>query len=153
MTSNIGQQEFSDKAKQIGFDTSVTEEEKIMKDFSKAKEKIIANLDDYFSPEFINRIDKVIVFSPLDTHHIKNIIKLQLDDLSRRLAEKKFSIVYEVKLLNFIAKKVYNPDFGAREIRRYITDQIEDKIAQYIIEGTKKNSFTIKVIKDEIIVS
>lgn len=153
MTSNIWQQEFSEKAKQIGFDTSVTQEEKIMKDFSKAKEKIIWNLDEYFSPEFINRIDKVVVFSPLDKNNIKNIIKLQLEDLSKRLATKNLKVTYDIKLLNFIAKKVYNPDFWAREIRRYLTEHIEDRIAQNIIEGTGKVLFTLKAWKEEIIIS
>lgn len=150
MTSNIGQQEFSDKAKQIGFETSHSEEEKILKDFSKAKEKIVGNLDDYFSPEFINRIDKIIVFSPLDKNHIKEIIKLQLSELWKRLIAKKFKIEYDAKVLNFIAKKVYNPDFWAREIRRFITEQIEDKIAEHIILWNKKTDFTLKVVKDEI---
>lgn len=120
MTSNIGQQEFSDKAKQIGFDTSHSEEEKILKDFTKAKEKIVSNLDEYFSPEFINRIDKIVVFNPLDKNHIKTIIKLQLAEFNQRLKYKWSEVVYDTKVLNFITKTVYNPEFGAREVRRYI---------------------------------
>ena len=76
MTSNIGQEEFGSKAAQIGFDVSENEEEKIMQDYEKAKENIKNNLTDYFSPEFINRIDKVVVFNPLDKTDIKKIIKL-----------------------------------------------------------------------------
>lgn len=66
-----------------------TEEEgRAMRDFQKAKEKIIGNLTDYFSPEFINRIDKIIVFNPLDKTIIKNIVKLQLDELSTRIKKR-----------------------------------------------------------------
>jgi len=72
----------------IGFDISQSEEEKVMKDFSKAKEKIINNLTDYFSPEFVNRIDKIIVFNPLDKENIKKIVKLQMQDFEDRLKKK-----------------------------------------------------------------
>jgi ATP-dependent Clp protease ATP-binding subunit ClpA len=111
MTSNIGQEEFSEKARLIGFDISETEEQKVMKDFTKAKEKIINNLSDYFSPEFINRIDRVIVFNPLDKEKIRNIVKLQLQDLRERLKTKNINLNYDVKILNYITEKVYNPEF------------------------------------------
>lgn len=111
MTSNVGQEEFSEKARQIGFDTTSTDEEKVMKDFQKAKEKITGNLTEYFSPEFINRIDKIIVFNPLDKMIIKNIVKLQLEELISRLTAKGFSLGYSLNVLNTIAKRVYNPEF------------------------------------------
>jgi clpC ATPase len=76
MTSNIGQEEFTKKAAKIGFDVTDDEEEKIIDDYKKAADKIKTNLTDYFSPEFINRIDKIIVFNPLDKIQIKKIINL-----------------------------------------------------------------------------
>lgn len=150
MTSNIGQEEFSEKARMIGFDISQSEEEKVMKDFSKAKEKIINNLTGYFSPEFVNRIDKIIVFNPLDKENIKKIVKLQMQDFEDRLKKKWIIIRYSPALITSIAEKVYNPEFGAREIRRYITDTIEDKIASILIEETAKKSFQISLVKWEI---
>jgi len=150
MTSNIWQEEFSEKARMIGFDISQSEEEKVMKDFSKAKEKIINNLTDYFSPEFVNRIDKIIVFNPLDKENIKKIVKLQMQDFEDRLKKKWIIIRYSPALITSIAEKVYNPEFGAREIRRYITDTIEDKIASILIEETAKKSFQISLVKWEI---
>jgi ATP-dependent Clp protease ATP-binding subunit ClpC len=88
MTSNIGQEEFSSKAAQIGFGLSESEEDKIMNDYEKAKEIIKSNLTDYFSPEFINRVDKIVVFNPLDKKDIRKIVQLGFNDLEKRMAEK-----------------------------------------------------------------
>ncbi len=153
MTSNIGQEEFSSKAAQIGFDTSSSEEEKIMNDYSKAKENIKNNLTDYFSPEFINRVDKIVVFNPLDKTDIKKIVKLWLKDLEDRMSEKDFTIKYDAKVLNYITKNVYSPEFWAREIRRFLNDNIEDQIAEMIINNGRKKTFTLKIEKAEIKVS
>lgn len=150
MTSNIGQEEFGEKAAQIGFDMSDSSEEKVMNDYDAAKNKITGSLTEYFSPEFVNRIDKVIVFNPLDKNAIKKIVKLKLTTLAGRLEEKWLSLNYDGKLINAIAKEVYNPEFGAREIRRYITDNIEDQIAERILKDTKKSSFTLSFQKGKI---
>jgi len=82
-----------------------------MADYSKAKENIISNLTDYFSPEFINRIDKVIVFNPLDKEKIRSIVELILKDFESRLAQKNLSLKYASKVIDVITKKVYNPEF------------------------------------------
>ena len=150
MTSNIGQDEFSEQAAKIGFNVTQSEEEKVLKDFTKAKENVIWSLKDYFSPEFINRIDKIVVFNPLDKFVIKKIVKLQLEKLNSRLKEKKLELIYDAKILNTITKNVYNPEYGAREVRRYITDKIEDEIAELIINNPNKKSFELKLEKWEI---
>lgn len=153
MTSNIWQDEFKEKASMIGFDISDTEEEKVMKDFEKARERITWNLSEYFPPEFINRIDKIVVFSPLDKNQIKKIVKLQLDELVNRLKTRNIELIYDTKVLNIITKKVYNPEFWAREVRRFIINSIEDKIAEMIINNTKKsNSYELFIEKDEVLV-
>lgn len=150
MTSNIGQEEFGEKAAQIGFDISGNEEEKILDDYEKAQEKIKGSLTEYFTPEFINRIDKVIVFNPLDKAAIKKIVRLKLAKLSKRLEQKEMTLSYDTKVINAIAKDVYNPEFGAREIRRYITDMIEDQIAEMILANEKKKKFELIVWKERI---
>ena len=152
MTSNIGQEEFTKKAAKIGFDVTDDEEEKIIDDYKKAADKIKTNLTDYFSPEFINRIDKIIVFNPLDKIQIKKIINLWLKDLSKRLSERWFSLKYDSKVINFILKNVYNPDFWAREVRRYLVDNIEDLIAEKIITIKSKKDFILTASKNEIII-
>lgn len=152
MTSNIWQEEFTKKAAKIGFDVSLDEEEKIINDYNKAAEKIKQNLTDYFSPEFINRIDKIIVFNPLDKNQIKKIINLWLKDLEKRLQSKWYSIKYDLKTVNFILKDVYNPDFWAREVRRYLVDNIEEAVAEKIITNKTKKDFLISITKDKIII-
>lgn len=153
MTSNLGQEEFNKEAKKIGFDIDEATEHKALKDFSKAKESIKGNLKEYFSPEFLNRIDKVIVFEPLDTKSIAKIVELNLQELGERISESKhISLKYDKKVVNFISKLVYNPEYGAREVKRYITEHIEDKIAENLIYGKVYDSITLKIVKNNLIV-
>lgn len=147
MTSNIGQEEFSQKAAQIGFNISHSEEEKVLADYSKAKEKVKESLPEYFSPEFLNRIDKILVFHPLDTKAISQIVKLQLEKLSDRLKEKGYELKYQSSHIKKISQEVYNPEFGAREVRRYITDVIEDGIAELILSSEHKKTFQLSMKK------
>jgi len=150
MTSNIWAEEFNEKAQAIWFNISESKEEKVLKDFKKAKENIISNLNNFFSPEFINRIDKITVFSPLDKTSIRKIVKLQIEDLENRLKQKDLTLKYDTKVLNHITKNVYNPEFWAREIRRYIQDTIEDNIATIIINKPNKKEFELVYEKSEI---
>ncbi len=150
MTSNIWAEEFNKKAQAIWFDISESKEEKLMQSFQKSKENIIWNLNNFFSPEFINRIDKITVFSPLDKISIKKIVKLQLENLEKRMQEKSLTLSYNTKILNFITKEVYNPEFWAREIRRYIADKIEDDIAEIVINRPSKKSFELILDKWEL---
>ena len=152
MTSNIWQEEFSEKAESIWFDVLESEEENILEDYEKAANNIKSNLTDYFSPEFINRIDKLIVFKPLDKNKIKKIVKIWLESLKNRLEQKWLKLNYTTKALNFITKTVYNPTFWAREVRRYLIDNIEDIIAEMIINNATKKEFNIDAIKNKIII-
>jgi len=153
MTSNIGQEEFWAKAAQIGFNITESEEDKILKDYEKAKETIKWNLTNYFSPEFINRIDKIIVFNPLDKNEIKRIVKLSIELFEKRLKNNNFELKYNSAVINYISKNVYNPEFWAREIRRYITDNIEDIIAEKIISSKNKKNFELKIEKWKLVIS
>jgi ATP-dependent Clp protease ATP-binding subunit ClpC len=147
MTSNIGGEEFTSKASQIGFDVSSDTEAKIIRDYVKIKTKVIDGLDEYFSPEFLNRIDRVVVFNPLDKTILKKIIVLQLDILKTRLLEMNIHLVYDTKTVSLILKETYNPEFGARPVRRYIQDNIEDTIADHIIQGKKNPTVTVTALK------
>lgn len=152
MTSNIGQEEFAEKANSIWFDIDEKQEDSLLEDYKRASDKIKDNLTDYFSPEFVNRIDKVLVFNPLDKTNIKKIVKLQLTNLSERLEKMDYELIFDNKTINHITKSVYNPDFWAREIRRYITDYIEDVIAEKVIYSPNIKSFSITVEKNELII-
>lgn len=147
MTSNIGGEEFNSKASQIGFDVSSDTEAKIIRDYEKIKEKITGSLDEYFSPEFLNRIDRVVVFNPLDKTILKKIIILQLDILKERLSDLDIVLEYDTKATALILKETYNPEFGARPVRRYIQDKIEDAIADRIIQGKKSHTVKVTALK------
>jgi len=152
MTSNIWQEEFTNKAWKIWFDIGEKEESEILNDYIKAWKNVKDNLTNYFSPEFINRIDKIIIFNPLDKTQIKKIVELWLSNLQKRLAEKSLELKYDSKVLAFITKSVYNPDFWAREVRRYLVENIEDLIAEKIINSRTKKVFEIIVEDEKIIV-
>lgn len=143
MTSNIGSDEFNDKAVQIGFATGEREEAKIIADYDGIRDKVLKQLPDFFAPEFLNRIDKTIVFNPLDKKVLKNIITLQLDDLIERLLKIGITATYDTKAINLILKETYNPEYGARPVRRYIQDKIEDVIADTMLSTKRKNVVNI----------
>ncbi len=151
MTSNIGQEEFNASANKIWFDFDEKKEEKVLKDFKKVEENIKWNLWDYFSPEFLNRIDKVLVFAPLDKKSISKIVQLNIEDLANRIKDNKnIKLKYDTKVINFIAKEVYNPEFWAREVKRYIIEKIEDKIAQNLIYSKVSDTITLALNKNKI---
>ena len=144
MTSNIGSEEFTDKAVSIGFNVEGKKEEHIMADYEKIRERIEGSLDEHFAPEFINRIDKLVFFKPLDREILRKIILLQLDELSLRLKHVGIKLTHDKKSVDHLLKSTYNPQYGARPVRRYIQDHIEDTIANLIIE---------KEIQDTLVLS
>lgn len=152
MTSNLGSEEFNEKAAQIGFTTGDTEEAKIIADYDGIREKVLKQLPDFFAPEFLNRIDKTIVFNPLDKKVLKNIITLQLDELVARLREVGIVLGYDTKAVTLILKQTYNPEYGARPVRRYIQDKIEDMIADTMISSGKKKKMLSLSAKGETLI-
>lgn len=150
MTSNIGSEEFNAQAEKIGFTTSEKEEEQLITDYQGIKEKVMKQLPNFFSPEFLNRIDKTIVFSPLDKKVMKGIIALQLTDLVNRLASLGISLSYDNKTIQKILDETYNPEYGARPVRRYIQDAIEDSIADSMLTQKNKKHLVLSVEKKEL---
>jgi ATP-dependent Clp protease ATP-binding subunit ClpC len=140
MTSNIGSEEFTSKAAQIGFDISESDEAKVVRDYEKIRDKIVGGLDEYFAPEFVNRIDKIVVFNPLDKKAMNSIIRLQLENLKTRLSPVGIDFEYDNKAVMLIEKETYNPEFGARPVRRYVQDKIEDAIAHFLITNKKRGT-------------
>lgn len=148
MTSNIGSEEFATTAAKIGFDVTEATKDRIIDDFEQIEEKVVKSLDEYFSPEFINRIDKVVVFKPLDTKVIKKIITLQLAELQKRLENLGVTLEWAAPVVDRILKDTYNPEFGARPVRRYVQTKIEDEIADRMI-GKKITSVKVTNAKKE----
>lgn len=98
-----------------------------------------------FSPEFINRFDGVIVFKPLDDAQIKEVAKKLLAGVAKRLEDKKITLEFSQDLVNRIIKEGYQPEFGARSIRRYLQDTIEDEISQKLLAGDFPPGSTLKI--------
>ena len=150
MTSNIGSEEFTNKATQIGFALSDEKEAKIVRDYDKIKEKITQNLDEYFLPEFVNRIDRTLVFNPLNQNVLKKIVIIQMESLIKRLQEKEIVLTYDTKALNCIAKATYNPQYGARPVRRYVQEAVEDEIANLLLAGKIRGTISVTAEKDKL---
>jgi ATP-dependent Clp protease ATP-binding subunit ClpC len=151
MTSNIGVRELNQKAK-IGFKlnaTSLETKKQFLNEFKSAKKKIMLEVNKFFSPEFINRLDKIIIFNPLTHKEIRQIVKISLNDLKNRLKTKNLKLVIDDKAIDFLAAKGFNPRMGARPIRRLITRQIEDRISEQLIAGTIKPKSKIVISKSK----
>ncbi|MDE6034428.1 MAG: AAA family ATPase [Ruminococcus sp.] len=123
MTSNAGS---TDKSVGVGFNRTENEI---------SRDKAMKGLREFLRPEFISRIDEVVVFRQLDKKDFASIASLMLDEMIEPLAEKNLSISYNSKALSLIAEKSYGKPYGARDIRRVIRQEIEDKIAEIIIEN------------------
>ena len=96
----------------------------------------MAQLKAGFRPEFLNRIDDIILFSPLTKEQIKGIIRLSFNDIAERLKNKDISLDVTDAALEFIADEAYDPHYGARPIKRYLQQHVETEIANGIIRGT-----------------
>ena len=98
-------------------------------------------LKSFFKPEFINRLDEIIVFKPLGENEIKDIVNIQMSRLQKRLDDRHIKLVLDEKARELLAKKGYQPDFGARPLKRLIEHEIENPLAELLLEGkVKENS-------------
>lgn len=98
-----------------------------------------------FSPEFLNRFDAVVVFSPLSEGHLREVARLMLEDLNTRLTDKNISVAITDKLINKLASIGFDPQFGARAIRRVITEIIEDQIAKRLLSSDVKRGESVEI--------
>lgn len=130
LTSNIGSQEI--------FDASTEELDAL-------KPSLMAILQQYFRPEFLNRLDDVIVFHRLLPEHIRKIVKLQLEILRERLAKKNLRISFSEGMVDYLSREGYDPAFGARPLKRLIQRDLEDALAKSILGGAFNTSEEISV--------
>jgi ATP-dependent Clp protease ATP-binding subunit ClpB len=128
MTSNIGSQ--------------VMREAKNLDD---VRDEIFREINSFFKPEFLNRLDDIILFHKLDKTHIAGIIRIQLGYLKDRLLEKHIDLKFTDKSVEFLANVGYDPQFGARPLKRAIQTYIENEIAKHVIAGTIKENDVVKV--------
>ena len=99
----------------------------------------------HFRPEFINRIDDIVVFSPLTEGQIMKIIDLSMEDIRKRLQDRNIHVALTDATKRFIAAEAYSPTFGARPVKRYLQKHIETEIAAKIIRGEVKDGETITI--------
>jgi ATP-dependent Clp protease ATP-binding subunit ClpC len=148
MTSNIGAKKVSDFGGGVGFTTSSSETQK----YEVRKSIIQKSLKQQFNPEFLNRIDDVILFNKLDKDVMNKIIQIELNKLVDRLKEKNFNITFDKTIISRIAELNTQEDYGARPIKRIIQNLCEDFLSDEILKGTikEKTNVTLKIKDEEI---
>ena len=128
MTSNIGAQ-YIDKMQTIGFNSDEKET------YENVKEKVFTTLKEHFRPEFLNRLDDIIVFDILSREAIKEIVNIQIEIIKKRLAEKEISLLVSESVLELLTKEGYNPQYGARPLKRLIQEKILNPVASMMISN------------------
>ncbi|MCS7201167.1 MAG: AAA family ATPase [Dictyoglomus sp.] len=139
-TSNIG----SDI---IQYNLTAPEKEKLT--YEQLKEKLMNLLRKYFRPEFLNRIDEIIIFHALTQEQIKEIVKLQLERVRKVAKGQGIELNFDESLISYLAKIGYQPEFGARELKRKIRNELETKIAEAMLKGEISEGDKIFVTYDE----
>lgn len=146
MTSNVGARLITEP-KRLGFAAALEDKARSYRDM---KDNVMGELKKTFRPEFLNRVDEIIVFHPLEEEHIQHIVGLMTDVLAKRLQQT--GIVMEVtdEVKAFLAKKGFDPVYGARPLRRAIQSMIEDRLAEEMLEGKiKQGDHVVVRIQDE----
>jgi len=130
MTSNIGVRKIQDFGSGVGFKTS-NNSDAVQEEYK--RDVLKKELSKFFAPEFLNRIDDVVIFNSLKKDHIDKIVKLEIDKLIDRLISMKYTVSYENSVIELIAKVGFDEQYGARPIKRAIQDKIEDLISEKIL--------------------
>jgi ATP-dependent Clp protease ATP-binding subunit ClpB len=133
MTSNLGSQYFQDMAG---------------KDRDRVRELVMETLKAHFRPEFLNRLDEIIVFNPLGMEEIKKIVDIQVERLRQRLADRKLDIRLTERAKEVLASEGFDPDYGARPLKRVIQREIQDRLAVKLLEGDFREGDLIEVDVD-----
>jgi ATP-dependent Clp protease ATP-binding subunit ClpB len=145
LTSNVGSEHFKEISR-LGFEISRTEGKEISEEKTEMfKERVQAALRQTFRPEFLNRLDEIIIFNPLGRREIEKIVELQLARFRQKLAERGVEAAVENSLKKHIAENGFDPEFGARPIKRTIQRLILDQLADKLIKGELKNVRKIKL--------
>ncbi|SFR69391.1 ATP-dependent Clp protease ATP-binding subunit [Anaeromicropila populeti] len=146
MTSNAGAKRII-APKTLGFASA----QDVAADYKKMKESVMEEVKHQFKPEFINRIDEIIVFHALTKDDIKKIVSIMLDGISKRTKEQmNITLKASNAVLEFLAEKNYDPTYGARPLRRAIQSNVEDKLAEEVLEGNIKSGHVVSMrLKDK----
>jgi ATP-dependent Clp protease ATP-binding subunit ClpC len=146
MTSNIGVRKLQDFGSGVGFKKSDYIEEEQKRDILKKE------MSKFFAPEFLNRIDDVIIFNSLKKEHIDKIVKLEVDILIKRLDKMKYKFNVDDSVIDLISKVGFHETYGARPLKRAIQDKIEDLISEEILQDKiKEDTQYLISVEDEAI--
>ncbi|MGQ9569762.1 MAG: ATP-dependent Clp protease ATP-binding subunit [Thermodesulfovibrionales bacterium] len=140
MTSNLGAR-LIEKATPLGFQRDASE---IV--YEKIKENVLSELKKTFNPEFLNRVDEIVVFHPLEKEHLLSIIDLLVDETNKMLVDRELVIEVSQEVKEWILKHYYQPAYGARPMRRSVQKVIEDPLSEEILKGRFKGLHKIKVV-------
>jgi ATP-dependent Clp protease ATP-binding subunit ClpB len=140
LTSNIGA-EFIDKMESIGFD----EGKNNARNYDDAKKNVEKALKNHFRPEFLNRLDDIIIFDILSEQAIKRVVELQIIEIEKRLFEKNIHLKISDSVLDYLTKEGYDPNYGARPIKRLIQNKILNQLAKLIITQNISSDMTLTV--------
>jgi ATP-dependent Clp protease ATP-binding subunit ClpC len=148
LTSNLGVKKLQDFGTGIGFSNNSYSNEEAK------KQMLMKEMKNFFSPEFINRIDDTIVFNSLSSDDIKKITEIELKKLVSRLGDMKYNITYDESLVEYLSKIGYDELYGARPLKRAIQDKVEDLLSEEVLTGKliEGKSYQIKVDGEEVIV-
>jgi ATP-dependent Clp protease ATP-binding subunit ClpC len=149
LTSNLGIKKFQDFGTGISFSNSKYGNEEAK------KEMLLKELKKFFTPEFLNRIDETIVFNTLTDDNVKEITKLELNKLMKRLSDANYEFTYDDKVIDLIRKVGFDETYGARPIKRAIQDKIEDLISDEVLNNTVKENtkYALTVADENVIIN
>ncbi|MBP9750621.1 MAG: ATP-dependent Clp protease ATP-binding subunit, partial [Candidatus Peribacteraceae bacterium] len=135
MTSNVGAKKLTQQAAKIGFkvddEAAKTEE----KEYEARRQEVLSELKEHMRPEFLNRIDHIIVFNALTQAHIQKIVKIHLDAFRARLKGQGYQLKVSPKAVAHLGLHGFDPEYGARPVRRVIQERLEDELAEQILKG------------------
>jgi len=145
LTSNVGAREIVEP-KHLGFGLAI---ENVQRDYDDMKKSVMGELKRQFRPEFLNRVDDIIVFHPLNIGEIRQIATLMIDDVSKRLQTNGISLEVSDEVKDWLSEKGYDKTYGARPLRRTIQERIEDKLAEAMLDGMVKDGDTARFVMGE----
>ena len=144
MTSNLGARQVKDFGNGVGFGTESMKSQ----ESKNIKNTIEKSLKKAFSPEFLNRVDEIVIFNSLEKEDLKKIISIELDKLKNRLKDLGYSLKISAKALSFLCEKGFDKKYGARPLKRAIQNHVEDLIAEEIVKSKIKEGSSIKIDHD-----
>ena len=171
LTSNIGSQLLLEGVDNpVGFSTGNELKTKISADqdldlkiggrsknseYSLVEQKVMDELKEHFRPEFLNRLDEIIMFRPLSEENISKITDLIISDLNKRLSDKRISIKLTDAAKKFVIENGYDPSFGARPLKRFIQASVENLVARAVVEDKAKegDEVTVDVKNNELVIA